>query len=369
MLKAFTKVLLPIIVTFLPLSQIFADTSVDSMLSGLSLPEKIGQMILVYNSPRDFLEKHSVGGILLMQDMLKKPSELKKELQDKQARLKIPLLITIDQEGGPVNRIKYLPKWADAPSAQEMRNWPEDSIHTIQKKIADELRELKVNCNLAPVLDPTENHTGQMTYIARKNRTFGTATDEIVRPSRAFIRAFSDNNIGCIVKHFPGYDVTVNSDFKIAISEADSVQMSRNITPFRELLGTYSGIMMSSILYEKINNVPAVFSPDIVAIARKITPDGIIMTDDLWGVALRSFTFPEQKVKTLDYPDTAFIRIVEYSVKAGNDMLMITYPQKVPLIVETILKMADNDAAVLAQVNDAARRILFLKKKLNLFTD
>jgi beta-N-acetylhexosaminidase len=341
---------------------------IEKILADMNIREKAGQMILVYNSPYEFLDKHNIGGVLIMQNMLKNPDELKKKIHNAQMKMKIPLLVAIDQEGGTVNRMGYMPQWKHTPSAQVMTRWPKDSIVTYQKRVAKVLNSLGINLNLAPVLDPAKNYSGIQTYIDQKKRSYGTKLEEIESPATAFINAFSEYNIGCVVKHFPGYDVAVNSDYKIAISKADSLQISQCITPFQTLHKHHCGILMSSILYEDICEVPAVFCSKIVGLARKISSDGIIMTDDLWGVALRSFTYPGQKIQTLEYPDTAFIRIVEHAVKAGNDMLMITYPKKVPLILDTIEKLAKNDPAILEHVNAAVRRILALKNKLKLFT-
>ena len=345
-----------------------SDSSIEGMLAEMSIRKKAGQMILAYNSPFKFLDEHNIGSVLIMQNMLKKPDELRRTINETQKKMKIPLLVAIDQEGGTVNRLGYLPPWRDTPSAQVMTRWPKDSIFAYQKKVAEALSALGINLNLAPVLDPARDHSGIQTYVDNKRRSYGTASEEIEPPASAFIEAFSENNIGCVVKHFPGYDVPVNSDHKIAISKADSLQISRYITPFQALNHHYCGIMMSSILYENMCETPAVFCPKMVGLARKISPDGIIITDDLWGVALRSFTYPGKKIETSKYPDSAFIRIVEYVVKAGNDVLMITYPEKVPLILDTIEKLAANDPAVLRHVNAAAGRIMALKSKLNLFT-
>ena len=339
---------------------------VEKTLSDMSIREKAGQMILVYNSPYEFLDKYNIGGVLIMQSMLKNADRIKNELQNTQQKMKIPLLIAIDQEGGSVNRLGYLPQWKYIPSAQIMAHWPSDSIFTYQKRVAETLRSLGINLNLAPVLDPAKNFSGNQTYIDQRKRSYGTSPEEIEPPAAAFINAFSENNIGCIVKHFPGYDVTVNSDQKIAVSRADSMQIAGYMKPFHSLQRYHCGILMSSILYENMCNVPAVFCSEMVKLAREISPDGIIMTDDLWGVALRSFALPGHKIRTLTYPDTAFIKIVEYAVKAGNDMLMITYPEKVPLILDTIERLASDDPAILNHVNSAVRRIISLKTKLKL---
>ena len=344
-----------------------ASISIENILADMSIRKKAGQMILVYNSPYEFLEKHNIGSVLIMQDMLKNPNELKKAIDKAQMNMKMPLLVAIDQEGGTVNRLRNMPRWKHTPSAQVMARWPKDSIVTYQNKVALFLNSLGINLNLAPVLDPAINYSGIRTYIDKKRRSYGVKPEEIVPPATAFIDAFFENRIGCVAKHFPGYDVFENSDHHIAISKADSMHISQYIAPFQTLQKQYCGIMMSSILYENMCKVPAVFCPAMVGLARTISLDGIIMTDDLWGVALRSFTYPGHKITTIGYPDTAFVRIVELVVRAGNDMLMITYPKKVPLILDTIEKLAKDDPAVLEHVNAAVRRILTLKNKLDLF--
>ena len=90
------------------------------------------------------------------------------------------------------------------------------------------------------------------------------------------------------------------------------------------------------------------------------------MTDDLWGAALRGYVLPDSTVPPAGYPDSAFALLVEYAVRAGNDMLMITYPRKVPLMLTAITAMAENDASVKTHLDDAVRRILKAKKKLGL---
>lgn len=358
--------LLIIPIIFFTYSSSNANDQVDKIISELSLREKVGQMILVYNSPLEFLEKYHVGGVLIMQNMLKNPPALKKKLDIVQKNIRIPLIVSIDQEGGSVNRLSYMSLWKKTPSAEIIAKWSEDSIITYYEKVAHTLLDIGINLNLAPVLDPAKNYAGDKTYIALKKRAYGTEVHEIVPPAQSFIKAFNEKNIGCVVKHFPGYDVNVNSDYKIAISSADSMSVIKNTAPFKAMEKDYSGIMMSSILYKVFCQEPAVLCKKMVKLARDISPDGVIITDDLWGTALRSYTYPNKKIDPVNYPDSAFIRIVELSVKAGNDMLMITYPVKVELIIDKIITMANDDKAILEHVNAAVKRIMLLKQRLKL---
>jgi len=343
-----------------------SDPFIDSLLETLGPEEKAGQMILVYNSPYAFLRDHKVGGVLVMQNMLKEPCSLRIHLRRAQKKLPIPLLVTIDQEGGAVNRLSPLTGWKKTPSARELGEWEPDSVRSYARRVAAKLRRIGINMNLAPVVDPAVNSENRETYMGRKNRSFGNDTQRIAPPARAFIKGFSDRNVLCVAKHFPGYDVTTNSDLEAAFSNADTQAIAGYASVYSAIEPLIAGIMMTSIRYRAVSDTPAVFSSSMVSRARSISGDKIIMTDDLWGAALRGYVLPDSTVHPARYPDSAFARLVESAVRAGNDMLMITYPQKVPLMITTIMAMAENDASIKAHIDNAVRRILKAKNKLGL---
>lgn len=343
-----------------------SDLFIESLLTTMGPEEKAGQMILVYNSPLRFLRDHKVGGVLVMQSMLKEPCSLRVHLRRAQKKLPIPLLITIDQEGGAVNRLSPLTGWKKTPSAKELAGWGPDSIRVYTRRVAAKLRRIGINMNLAPVVDPSENSEGLETYMGVKKRSFGKNAEQIAPPALAFIKGFSDRKVLCVAKHFPGYDVTTNSDLESSFSSADSPAIDGYAMVFRTIVPLTAGIMMTSIRYRSMSDTPAVLSSSMVSRARSISGDNIILTDDLWGASLRSYILPDSTIRPSAYPDSAFARLVECAVRAGNDMLMITYPQKVPLMITTITAMAGSDADVHAHVDAAARRILTAKKKLGL---
>ncbi|MBN1982746.1 MAG: hypothetical protein JW795_14530 [Chitinivibrionales bacterium] len=346
----------------------YADTSIDSLIRTLSMRAKIGQMILVYHSPYEFLAQHGIGGVLIMQKMITQPRTLSNQLDTVQKRLPIPLLVTIDQEGGTVNRLSALAAFSRTPTAQQLSGWKPDSIFNYTKETAQALKKLNINMNLAPVLDPQKNHRASLTYIAQKNRSFGSGAEVITPPAASFVKGFTEVDIGCVAKHFPGYDVETNSDHALAVSDADSESIERNIAAFSALMPQLTGIMMSSIEYRKVSRLPAVLSPQIVQWARKIAGEKIIMTDDLWGTALRTYAHPGQQIHPVQYPDSSFRKLVALAVAAGNDMLMITYPEKVKTMIDVIEQMASADPAIAAHIEAALRRILNAKANLGLLT-
>ncbi len=339
---------------------------VDSLVSGMSLEQKAGQMVLVYHSPYEFLREHDVGGVLVMQNMLRKSDGLRVELDSIQRLLPIPVLVTIDQEGGTVNRLSVMKRWKGLPGASEFAMWPADSITRFWSSVGHELHGLRVNTNLAPVLDPAHNAAGRETFMALRRRAFGDGEEEIVAPAAAFAEAFAAAGVQCIAKHFPGYDAETNSDHDIAVSDADSEWIASSVNVFRRMRPHINGVMMSSIEYRTVSHLPAVFSPPMVSWAREALGDVIVMTDDLWGTALRSHVVGGAEVHPVEYPDSAFARLVELAVRAGNDMLMITFPQKVALLRATIVRLAREDTAVAAHVDRAARRVIASKHALGM---
>jgi len=343
-----------------------AQQDVGSILARMTQREKIGQMILVYHSPYRFLAKHAVGGVLIMQSMVRDPARLRAELDTVQKRLDIPLLVTIDQEGGRVNRLSPLKRWRKVPSAEEFSGWPTDSITRYWSEVAQTLRNLNINTNLAPVLDPARNADGRPTFMAIRQRSFGSGRDQIVVPATAFSRAFANNGTLCIAKHFPGYDAETNSDHDIAVSRADSTWVASCVDIFRELKPYVAGVMMSSIQYSSLSRKPAVFSPRMVQWAREALDEVVVMTDDLWGTALRSYAVDGADVHPVHYPDSAFRRLVEEAVRAGNDMLMITFPRKVPTMIQAIEQQAQREPGIREHIDNAARRILICKQRLGL---
>ena len=126
------------------------------------------------------------------------------------------------------------------------------------------------------------------------------------------------------------------------------------------------GIMVSSIHYRNLCDRPAVFSPEILAMARNLDPDVVLMTDDLWGTALRTYVSGTPSVHPVNYPDEDFRRLVELAFWAGNGIFMIIFPAKVELIQETLLALARANDSARERIDVSLARILKSKRKIGL---
>lgn len=336
-----------------------------ALLESLTLEQKVGQLFLVYHSPADFMAEHSFGGSLVVESMLRDPEGLKSSLTSTREPWVVPPLVAIDQEGGRVNRLRPLPGLENVPGAAEMATWPVDSVRVFMKPIARRMTELGLNVNLAPVVDPTFNIDYQPTLMKERGRAFGPGSREIVPPARAFMAGCAEEGVLCILKHFPGYVVSENSDHEVAESHANRSAMLGYMVPFAACMEPAGGVMMSSIHYSLLSDVPAVFDSSLVALARCGFADRVVMTDDLWGTALRTW-ISGGEVERADYPEEDLRRLTLRAFDAGNDMLMITFPAKAVQMKRLLVDAVEGNAQRLARLDEAVYRILVLKARLGL---
>lgn len=336
---------------------------IQELMDSMSLKAKVGQMIIVYHAPESFLKKHDIGGTIIMQNMLKKPDQLAQEIQSIQDNFPIGIFTSIDQEGGYVNRLKRLPGYAQTPSASEFALLDQQSQIMWVDSFAQGMHRMGLNLNLAPVLDPSHNGQGKKTLMGVKGRAFAKNHPDIVKHSTTFCNQLKKRGISSTAKHFPGYDVSSNSDHEIAKSGAPEFDILRRAKVFNELNHCTPFIMMSSIEYPKYDNVPSVFSFKMVALAKEMAPHALIMTDDLWGAALRHYINPKAGRK---YPNSSFKRLAQMAFLAGNDLFMITYPQKAIVIQQGIKSLITRFPNLEHQLNQSVRKILLQKARMGL---
>ena len=339
---------------------------VDDLMDTLTLDQKVGQIFLVYHSPPWFLAEHGFGGSLVMESMLKDAASLTDSLAQAADICPVPPLVAIDQEGGRINRLRPVAGWAAVPSASVMGTWTPDSITAYVTGMAGALRDLGVNLNLAPVLDPSHDATGNATWMLHRERAYGRTPAQITRSAGAFLDGCTAAGIACVLKHFPGYNVMENSDLTVAESAADTVTVWQTATPFVDLAARAGGVMMSSIRYTALADAPAVFDPGLVRRARDGQPHLVVITDDLWATSLRAWVSGTDTVDPVDYPADDLRRLVLTAFDAGNDLLMVTFPAKAVLMKDVLTAEIAADPARRRSLDISVRRVLQLKASLGL---
>ena len=332
----------------------------------LTIKQKAAQMVMVYMTPASFMLEHEFGGYLVMKNHLKNLDKFTENIRTVNDSMRIRPLVAADQEGGLVNRISVIsPKWEHTPSAKQMRTMSEDSIRALAQRIGAVLDSVGINLNLAPVLDPAKDSHGKHSFMEESKRSWGEDTTNAPKV-RAFVQGMRDSRVQCVSKHFPGYDSWSNSDHQIAVSSTPKTKVTKNVEFFKTLASDIPVTMMSSVSFVRISSRPAVFEPKIVKMARDMSPETIILTDDLWGVSLRAWVSGNERVRSKNYPAKDFRKLVRTALMAGNDMFMITYPQKAVEMVNYLATLSKQSKYYKARIEESSARILKMKYKAGL---
>ena len=332
----------------------------------LTIKQKAAQMVMVYMTPASFMLEHEFGGYLVMKNHLKNLDKFTENIRTVNDSMRIRPLVAADQEGGLVNRISVIsPKWEHTPSAKQMRTMSEDSIRALAQRIGAVLDSVGINLNLAPVLDPAKDSHGKHSFMEESKRSWGEDTTNAPKV-RAFVQGMRDSRVQSVSKHFPGYDSWSNSDHQIAVSSTPKAKVAKNVEFFKTLSGDIPMTMMSSVSFVRISSRPAVFEPKIVKMARDMSPETVILTDDLWGVSLRAWVSGNERVRSKNYPAKDFRKLVRTALMAGNDMFMITYPQKAVEMVNYLATLSKQSKYYKARIEESSARILKMKYKAGL---
>ncbi|MBR2504871.1 MAG: glycoside hydrolase family 3 C-terminal domain-containing protein [Elusimicrobiaceae bacterium] len=330
----------------------------------LSLEEKLGQTLTVFVDVdsaeifRPVIESGKVGGVLIQWGnySLAQTKQLIDKLQSWAAKSphKIPLLISIDYEGGTVYTpitlgFDYLPT-----NMMLSASGDEEGAATIAYLAGLELKRTGVHINFSPVLDVNSNPHNPIIGV----RSFGSDPANVTKMGISLMNGFKAAGIVSVVKHFPGHgDTSVDSHYQVPIVKASYQELEKtHIAPFAQAVKHGAqGVMTSHIIYPALDNKNiATFSKPIVQdlLKEQLGYKGLVVTDSL-----------DMKAAT------QFCTIANYAVRAlntGSDMILLGRYIKPQTTFANIYKNISANAKSTARVNEAAEKIFNLKKELGL---
>src|SRR5437016_11627045 len=141
------------------------------------------------------------GGFILFARNIESAAQLRKLIDDLRGLSKIEPIITIDQEGGRVSRLRLIGN--EPPNAQQLRD--KNDVELIRRHGDITGRLLRVfgfNLDLCPVLDISFDDDADNSL---RGRCYGKTVDQVVRNAGAFNDALRGQGIASCGKHFPGY--------------------------------------------------------------------------------------------------------------------------------------------------------------------
>jgi len=330
----------------------------------MTLEEKIAQMIVIYyisdeydNLLSNVIQNVNPGGFILLKENITNNNQLLEFIRKMQEDSKIPMFITIDQEGGTVQRLhkKNDIKVETIPDMKTIGDTKDyNKAYEIGKQIGKDLYKYGINMNFAPVIDIYSNSDNTL----METRSFGNNPDIVSNMGIEVARGLIEEQIIPVYKHFPGHgDTSVDSHYDLPIlNKTYDELLDFELIPFiKAIENDAKAIMVGHIATPKItnDNTPASLSKIMITdiLRERLGFDGIVITDALNMASLtKNYTQKEIIIK---------------AINAGANMLLMpgSSKQTISIIKEAIEQKEIEEKLI----TNSAKKILELKFSNNAY--
>ena len=295
------------------------------------------------------------GGILMLRHNVKS-REAVSGLTKAVINARSDAFITIDQEGGKVQRLSKGQGLNKIPTAQ----WVSGNISTkkaraLYEKSGREMRAIGFNLNLAPSVDV---HNPNNPVIGKYGRSFGTDPARIADFAGAFIDGFSRADVACAVKHFPGHGSS-RSDSHNGFVDITTTWNDSELVPFQKLASKAHMVMGGHLYHSDFSRgkEPITFSRKALVgtLRKKLGYQGVIITDDLdMGAIRKKYSLKEACIRSL---------------AAGNDLLLLSnslkYDADLPAnIINWVSGAVKDGRLTTASLNASRDRVMAVRNSI-----
>jgi beta-N-acetylhexosaminidase len=259
---------------------------------------------------RRMIREGEVAGVILFSGNIPGRAAARRLIRRLQAlsrprRLRDPLLVMVDQEGGLVKRLSGAP----TASAEQMGARGTAFSRRQGRRTAANLRDVGFNVDLAPVLDV--GRSGGV--IEETDRSFGSSPARVTETAVPFAAALQAGGVAATAKHFPGLGAArENTDFAVQRIRLSRAALRRvDEAPYRRFVAADGAlVMVSSAIYPAFSGKPASLSRPLAVgeLRRRLGFDGVSITDALGGAAIRAVGGPA--------------RVGVGAARAGMDLLL-----------------------------------------------
>ncbi|MCF0136650.1 MAG: beta-hexosaminidase [Lachnospiraceae bacterium] len=324
------------------------------ILAGLSIEEKVGQMFMArfpsYYDAAEDARAYCLGGYVLFDEEFDGYSmdEVRAVIDECQEACAIPMLMSVDEEGGSVCRVSthyrenrfYSPRYLYSIGGFE-------ALEAETREKCELLLSLHLNMNLTPVADMAGSEEEFMYYRAFSDDP--ELTSEFILRTLTIMQEYG---VASSLKHFPGYGSNLDTHVGMSVDERSADEFYADaLIPFMAGMeaGADSVLVCHNIVTCFDSEYPASLSPEVHEVARELGYEGVLMTDDLAMGAI------------VDYYGCGEAAVL--AVLAGNDMLISSsyitqYEAVLEAVQEGVISQERLDASVL--------RVLLLKIKMGL---
>ncbi len=364
-----------VFLSFVLSSQILFANKIENYKDEEQLKKMIGRMLVIGFDKQKIdknstivkqIQKYDLGGVILFDRFYNDRNKTKnisspKQLQELTSKLKTfsnkPLLISLDQEGGKVARLKPEYGFLEIPSAHNITYLSIKDTKEIYKKQAQMLQENGINCNFSPVVDLAINPKNRV--IVGLERSYGSSSDTLIKYAKIVINSQKDGGIKSVLKHFPGHGSSLADSHKgfVDVSETWS---EIELEPYQKLIDSQEvGMIMTAHVFNSQldTKYPATLSykTNTKLLRQKMGYEGVIISDDLQMQAI-------SKHYTLK-------QTVTLAINSGVDMLLFgnqLASQDIDELVDLIYQEVKSGAIKYERIAESNKRIKLLHLKPNI---
>ncbi|HCH61694.1 MAG TPA: beta-N-acetylhexosaminidase, partial [Deltaproteobacteria bacterium] len=264
-----------------------------------------------------------------------------------------PPLLSVDQEGGRVLRVKSI-RWPAMRTVGNLDHLP--TTQQVASAMATELRAMGFNLNFAPVADVDSNPRNPVIG----DRSFGRDPDKVSHQVVAFARGLEAHGIIACVKHFPGHgDTDVDSHKALPVVDKDLYDIQNvELIPFRTAVEAGIGMVMTShVLFPALDDqYPATMSRKVLhrLLREDLGYDGVVISDDLEMKAVRG--------------RWRMAEVLDRASRASVDLFCIgrSFEPDLTLSIESwevLIRLQESDPGHHAQARTAVRRLDALRER------
>lgn len=321
----------------------------------MDLKTKLYQMFILGTEGDGYIQvlEKGLGGMIFFTKDIQSKDQFKNLVSDVKSKALITPFLSIDQEGGRVERTENIHNGKKYLSAKYAYEKGEDFLRNQTKEIAQELKSYGLNLNFAPCIDVNTNPNNPIIG----ERAFSNAPDEVIKCEKIVSQTYRENGIIPCAKHFPGHG-DANADSHLTLPEINlplEEMEKTHIKPFASCAKTIEMIMVAHLhctCFEK-DIIPTSLSKNAISYLRnQLGFKGIIISDDMIMKGATKF---------------GFVNTCEMGIRAGLNMFIYrnSTPETIN-IIETISQKALTDKELQEKIEYSFEKINNLKSKFEL---
>jgi len=322
----------------------------------MNLKQKLYQMFILGTDGGGYVEAlmQGLGGIIFFTKDIQNAEQFKGLVKDIKKVAVISPFLSIDQEGGRVERTENIHNGKKYLSAKYAFEKGESFLEQQTQSIAIELKSYGINLNFAPCIDVNTNLDNPIIG----ERAFSSNTEDVIKGEKIVSKTYRRNGIIPCVKHFPGHG-DANSDSHLTLPRIDldfENLKEYHIRPFKEAIDNGIEMIMVAHLqvpYFEKEAIPTSLSKNAIDYLRnELGYNGVIISDDMIMKGVANF---------------GEVEACEMGIRAGLNMFIYRNSNRGTInIIEELAKKAQYDIELRKNIEYSYNLITKLKQEKNI---